>query len=344
MASQLLVHKRIQEVNINERLSYSEKADKIFLLEPNLKKLAYQNQNLVGLTTFFTENNPAAYPELYLPFQNSLIPTKIENDKAIDFSVNDIQNGYLSTSSLSIPSWANSATKQIPFSSFSTLKSQKSINSIYKENRNYLRVVGYDYFGSEHFGQTHLEKTLQEFKPTLPLGYTFEQLNNDFYSFEKAKRQYGLLAILMVLIFFICSILFESLKQAFLILCVVPLSFIGIFLTFGEFQVYFDQGGYASFVLVGGLCVNASIFIINEYNFLKRQSIKTKNPFYKAVFKKAFPIFLTIISTVLGLIPFLWNGQSEVFWFSLAAGTTGGLIFSLFCVFFVLPIFFIEED
>ncbi len=339
LAVQLLVHKRIQEVNINERLSYSEKADKIFLLEPNLEKLAYQNQNLVGLTTFFTENNPAAYPELYLPFQNTLIPTKIENDKAIDFPVNDIKNGYLSTSFLS-----NSATKQIPFSSFSTLKSQKSINSIYKENRNYLRVVGYDYFGSEHFGQTHLEKTLQQFKPTLPLGYTFEQLENNFYSFEKAKRQYRLLGILMVLIFFICSILFESLKQAFLILCVVPLSFIGIFLTFGEFQVYFDQGGYASFVLVGGLCVNASIFIINEYNFLRRKSIKIKRPFYKAVFKKAFPIFLTVISTVLGLIPFLWNGQSEVFWFSLAAGTTGGLIFSLFCVFLVLPIFFIEEE
>jgi len=338
LANQLLAHKRIQEVNINERLSYSEKADKIFLLEPNLEKLAYQNQNLLELTTFFRENNPAAYPELYLPFQNVLIPTKIENDKAIDFSVNDIKNGYLSTSLLS-----NSVTKQIPFSSFSTLKSQKSITSIYKENRNYLRVVGYDYFGSEHFGQTHLEKTLQEFKPTLPLGYTFEQLNNDFYSFEKAQRQYGLLGILMVLIFFICSILFESLKQAFLILCVVPLSFIGIFLTFGEFQVYFDQGGYASFVLVGGLCVNASIFIINEYNFLRRKSIKTKKTFYKAVFKKAFPIFLTVISTVLGLIPFLWNGQSEVFWFSLAAGTTGGLIFSLFCVFFVLPIFFIEQ-
>jgi multidrug efflux pump subunit AcrB len=243
----------------------------------------------------------------------------------------DIKNGSLK----------NKET-QIPFATFSTLQTQVSANSIYKENRQYLRIVGYDYFGSEHFGQIHLDKTLEEFKPNLPLGYSFKQLDTNFYSSEKAKTQYGLLGILMLLIFFICSILFESLRQAFLILCVVPLSFIGIFITFGEFQIYFDQGGYASFVLVGGLCVNASIFIINDYNFLKKQR-NNRNVFYKATFKKAVPILLTVVSTFLGLTPFLWEGQSEIFWFSLAAGTTGGLVFSLFCVFFVLPIFFIEE-
>ncbi len=333
LAKQLLTHKRIQKVNINERSSYFEKSDKIVFLTPNLKKLAYQNQTIFDLNNFLEQKTPSAYSEMDLPYQNGFIPTKIEDKNATDFSLYDLKNGNLK----------NSET-QIPFSTFSTLKTQVSANSIYKENRQYLRIVGYDYFGSEHFGQTHLDKTLKEFEPNLPLGYSFKQLSTNFYSSpEKAQKQYGLLGILMVLIFFICSILFENLRQAFLILCVVPLSFIGIFITFGEFQIYFDQGGYASFVLVGGLCVNASIFIINDYNFLKKQK-NNRNAFYKAAFKKALPILLTVISTFLGLTPFLWEGQSEIFWFSLAAGTTGGLIFSLFCVFFVLPIFFIEEN
>ncbi|AFM05291.1 cation/multidrug efflux pump [Bernardetia litoralis DSM 6794] len=332
LAQKLLAHKRIQEVNINERNSYFEKSDKIFFLNPKLKKLAYQNQSIFDLNNFLEQKTPSAYSEMYLPYQNGFIPTKIEDEKANSFSLYDLKNGNLKNSEI-----------QIPFSTFSTLQTQVSANSIYKENRQYLRIVGYDYFGSEHFGQAHLDKTLKEFEPTLPLGYSFKQLENNFYfSPEKVQKQYGLLGILMLLIFFICSILFESLRQAFLILCVVPLSFIGIFITFGEFQIYFDQGGYASFVLVGGLCVNASIFIINDYNFLKKQR-NNRNAFYKATFKKIFPILLTVISTFLGLTPFLWEGQSEIFWFSLAAGTTGGLIFSLFCVFFVLPIFFIKE-
>lgn len=39
-----------------------------------------------------------------------------------------------------------------------------------------------------------------------------------------------------------------------------------------------------------------------------------------------------------GLKDFLMEGQNEVFWFSLAIGTVGGLVFSLVGVFWVLPV------
>jgi hypothetical protein len=35
-------------------------------------------------------------------------------------------------------------------------------------------------------------------------------------------------------------------------------------------------------------------------------------------------ILLTILSTVLGLVPFVWGGQNEVFWFAFAAGAWEG--------------------
>jgi hypothetical protein len=46
-----------------------------------------------------------------------------------------------------------------------------------------------------------------------------------------------------------------------------------------------------------------------------------------------------IFSTVLGLVPFLWGGQSEVFWFAFAAGSIGGLLFSLLAILLYLPLF-----
>jgi hypothetical protein len=38
------------------------------------------------------------------------------------------------------------------------------------------------------------------------------------------------------------------------------------------------------------------------------------------------------------LVPFLIEGQNEIFWFSLAIGTIGGLVFSLVGVFWIIPV------
>jgi multidrug efflux pump subunit AcrB len=101
----------------------------------------------------------------------------------------------------------------------------------------------------------------------------------------------------------------------------------------------FDQGGFASFVLICGLSVNANIYILNEYNNIRRQrNISALRAYIKAWAAKISPIFLTVISTVLGFIPFM-VGTREAFWFPLAAGAIGGLIMSLAGTFLFLPLF-----
>jgi multidrug efflux pump subunit AcrB len=145
-----------------------------------------------------------------------------------------------------------------------------------------------------------------------------------------------LIGLLIVGIFVICSVLFENLKQPLFIIVLIPISFIGLFLVFSVFEFYFDQGGYAAFVMLGGLAVNAGIFIVNDLNNRPKGSYNRN--LIKSVAGKAIPILLTILSTCFGLIPFLVEGQNEVFWFSLAIGTIGGLVFSLIGVFWVLPV------
>jgi len=92
--------------------------------------------------------------------------------------------------------------------------------------------------------------------------------------------------------------------------------------------------------LLCGLTVNASIYIINEYNNIKRvhPHLQEYNALIKAMRAKITPIFLTTVSTIIGFIPFM-IGEKEGFWFPLAAGTIGGLIMSFFGVFVFLPAF-----
>ena len=140
----------------------------------------------------------------------------------------------------------------------------------------------------------------------------------------------------------ITSILLESLVQPLAVVLIIPISFVGVFLTFFLFNLSFDQGGFASFVLLSGIVVNAALYILNDFNQYARSAshrIPLSRLYLKAFNGKIVPITLTVLSTVLGLVPFIAEGQDEVFWFALAAGTMGGLIFSVLAIMIFLPAF-----
>ena len=91
--------------------------------------------------------------------------------------------------------------------------------------------------------------------------------------------------------------------------------------------------------------MNASIYILNEYNSIRRRlpRISPLRAYTKAWNAKILPIFLTVVSTILGFIPFMVGAEKEGFWFPLAAGTIGGLIMSVIGVFIFLPIFTLKR-
>ena len=94
------------------------------------------------------------------------------------------------------------------------------------------------------------------------------------------------------------------------------------------------------FSLLGGIVVNAGIYLSNEEDNWAATSRKRGIPLYlKAYNHKIVPIALTILSTVLGLVPFLYDGPEEVFWFAFAVAAISGTLFSLIALAVYLPIF-----
>ena len=93
----------------------------------------------------------------------------------------------------------------------------------------------------------------------------------------------------------ICAILLESLKQPLAVVLIIPVSYVGVFLTFYLFDFRFDQGGFAAFLLLSGIVVNAALYILNDFNNLKKKlpsSIPRVRIFLKAYNGKIIPIFL----------------------------------------------------
>jgi multidrug efflux pump subunit AcrB len=261
---------------------------------------------------------------------NELQKVKIVSDKYLNFNVWDLKNTPLIVNE-----------NQFKLNSLASIGKKKTGNKIKKRNQQYSLVVGYNFIGSNPLARKFKEKRELEFKKNLPIGY---RIYNETYSGRWNKKdttQYYYIFIIIGIIFFICAILLESLVQPLIIISMIPISFVGIFLTFYLFDINFDQGGYASFILLSGTSVNSALYIINDYNNIKKKHplLSTQRSYFKAYNSKITPIMLTIITTIVGLIPFVWEGQKEIFWFSFAAGSIGGLIFSIIGIIIYLPLF-----
>lgn len=332
----LLKHPRIQKVLVRENSYWAKEPSYEYRFTLDKEQLALADVSPTQLINELKDLTLSKSEDMSLNIQGKYTPIRFESSKAKDYDIWSIKHTPL-----------DSLSKPILLKHIAQISKEREEENIYKENQEYIRLVEFQYTGAAKFGSKFLDEKLEELETKLPLGYSFERSGRQWFFNQDKNSKYSLLLFLILgIIFLICSILFESLKQPFIILSVIPISFIGVFLTFYLFDFNFDQGGLASFVLLSGITVNASIFIINGYNKLKKEHPDHNNiDLYLMAFRqKIFPILLTIISTILGFIPFVKGGQNEVFWFALGVGTIGGLVFSLVGILLYLPIFTLKKS
>lgn len=328
MKKQLLSHRRIKEVNINSEFSWWKDDYTEFSLEFNKQKMAEENltaQELFAVLQPVFMRDQIAGEILY---DNSLERLCLSSRQSSEYDV---------WAFMSVPFTVNG--KSYKLSDLAVLTKGQAPKQIAKENQQYRLCLQYEYIGSSEQGRKLLDKDIEVLRKRLPMGYTVEN-DNAYWSWGKDDNsQYFLLVIVILIIFFISAILFNSLSQPLAILFVIPVSYIGVFLTFYLFGLNFDQGGFASFVLLCGITVNASIYILNEYNAIRRNfpNLSPLHAYTKAWNVKVIPIFLTVMSTILGFVPFM-IGEKTPFWFPLAAGTIGGLVMSVIGIFIYLPV------
>lgn len=328
MKKLLLTHRRIKEVTVNSEFSWWKDDYTEFYLEFDKRRMAEENLTAYDL---FAVLRPVFMRDQLagsIVYDNNLEYLRLTSRQSGDYDV---------WAFMSVPFVVNG--KQYKLSDLAVLAKGQAPKLVAKENQQYRLCLQYEYIGSSEQGRKLLEKDIETLRKRLPMGYTVES-DSAYWSWGKDDNsQYLLLLVVIAIIFFISAILFDSLSQPLAIIFVIPISYIGVFLTFYLFGLNFDQGGFASFVLLCGITVNASIYILNEYNAIRRifPNLSPLQAYTKAWNVKIIPIFLTVVSTILGFVPFL-IGEKTPFWFPLAAGTIGGLVMSVIGIFLYLPV------
>lgn len=334
LKARLLSYRRIKDVIVNSEFSWWKNDYHEFYFDLDKARMAQSNLLPIDL---FASLHTVFGKDIYVGtvvVDNETEKLKLTSRQSAEYDIWSMRNISQSIKG-----------KHFKLSELAKVEKDQMPQKVAKENQQYRLCLQYEYIGASNQGGKIQERELKEINAILPMGYTARSESNYWSWNKKDSKQYFLLLLIVAIIFFTTSVLFNSLKQPLAIIFVIPISYIGVFLTFYWFKLNFDQGGFASFVLLCGITVNASIYILNEYNQIRLR--KPLMPPYRAYLKawnaKITPIFLTVVSTILGFIPFMMGADKEAFWFPLAAGTIGGLIMSIIGIFLYLPIFAVKK-
>lgn len=237
-------------------------------------------------------------------------------------------------------------TNKMTLSTVGTIQKKRTGIDIIREDQSYVVDICFDVIGSRQLSQRIISENVEYMnREILPVGYLAKDPGSGLFSSRRDTYEWLVFLILLV-IFVILSMAFESLRLPFAIIFLIPISFIGIFLVFGFSDISFDRGGFAAIVMLCGIVVNAGIYIIADYKRMVGKTVcgipQRIRLYIKSFNHKTMPILLTVVSTILGLLPFLSDGPEEVFWFDFAIGTISGMAMSLVAIVLYLPVFAIK--
>ncbi len=325
MLAQLKQNPRVQDIII-ETPDHENQEDEIYMVYDH-RRIALDSLSLsashAALSELLSEKKLGRYKDRFIDSDITL-----RSDRNQSFDLWHLENSYVDV-----------GDRSVRLSEYMGIERREAKNVIPRKNQEYVLRVAFNVLGSWSYTNKLINEATDNFNAKLPVGY---KCSSPHYGWgEDESTQYWLLLLVVVIIYFICAVLFESLTAPLVIISLIPVSLTGTFLTFYFTGIPVGSGGFASMVLLAGIVVNAGIYQMYEY-----RSLRKKNPeadatavYVKAFANKAVPVFLTVLSTVLGLIPFLFDRASDAdFWFTFAVGSMGGLLFSLLAYILVMPI------
>src|SRR5690606_30589855 len=143
----------------------------------------------------------------------------------------------------------------------------------------------------------------------LPDEYSFD-FDRRLKEFRKERGELALAVLVSVLlIYMILASLFESLLLPFLIMITIPHAAAGavplLFIT----GTSISPPVYMGFIMLAGIVVNNGILLVEPVNLNYKSGMLTKEnlelEIRKAAQNRFRPVMLTVITTVLGMVPLL---------------------------------------
>jgi len=185
-------------------------------------------------------------------------------------------------------------------------------------------------------------EVLEPLRRRLPYGYGV-YLSGSASDLEvTAQALSGSFVLALIITYLLMSSLFESFIHPLIIMFSVPLAttgaILGVVLTRSELNVVTMLG----FIILVGIVVNNAILIVHQaLNHIRREGIPPDEAILASVRNRLRPIFMSVITTVFGMLPLTFRGGAGSELYSgLGAAIVGGLSLSTITTCVLVPVAF----
>lgn len=215
---------------------------------------------------------------------------------------------------------------------------EEGISSINREEQKRVIKVTSDVIANTNTVET--TKKIQDiienknFPKGYEIGYTgdTESVNESFNDLYKSMI-YGLMLIAATLV-----LMFNSLKQPFIIILTLPLALIGVFPGLAIIGQNLSFPAFLGVVALSGVVVNDAIVLIDRINQnRKRKELSFTHCICEAANARLQPIIMTSITTIAGILPLALANE---FWAGLGFSLIFGLAFSTILTLIVIPVIY----
>lgn len=296
-------------------------------------KVNEEKANLVGLTNYDISSTVRMAI-------NGLEVTKFKQDDIDDDDMSVViripENEKSSSEVLDEIFFNSSMTgKNVALRDIAKVEKESSLNKISRKDGKRTITVGMfmkDGYNSEQ-GLEMLQEKMTDFK--LPNGYTME-FGGDSEERNDAFTSMIIPSILAVaMIYLILVMQFGDLREPFIIMGTIPLSFIGII--WGLKLTGYPIGFMALLGAISlmGVVVNNGIILLDYIKLLNHDDIDSKEAIAEACSVKTRPIMIGMVTTVISLIPLAISGGA--LWAPMATAIIAGMIISSFLTLYIIP-------
>jgi HAE1 family hydrophobic/amphiphilic exporter-1 len=147
------------------------------------------------------------------------------------------------------------------------------------------------------------------------------------------------LLLSIILIYFIMAAQFESFMDPFIIMFTLPMTFIGVIWIHLLSGTIFSAFSGIGLLMLVGIVVNNGIILVDYTNLLRRRGYELIRAVIAAGRIRLRPILMTMLTTVLGLLPMtLLSGSGSELRKPMALTVIGGLLVSTLFTLVLIPV------
>ena len=199
-------------------------------------------------------------------------------------------------------------------------------------------VSGRDLVGFVNEAKASVAKTL-----TLPTGYRITW-GGQFENQQRAAARLGVVVpVALGLIFIVLFSTFRSVRQALLILSIIPFALVGGIVALWVTGEYLSVPVSVGFIALLGITVLNGIVLVSYFNQLRAEGMALAELVVQGARRRLRPVMMTASITAFGLIPLLFaSGPGSEIQRPLAIVVIGGLITATALTLLLLPILYLR--